>query len=564
MKTEEAMGLKNKIFIVSLLSVFLLGAALLLVLTNRMNVYQNEVIEDLRTTMMAEKQEKLKAVIDTAYSTLKPVLADKKGDELASELARRVQDLRFVEGNPDSYFYIHDMQGVVIAHGSNPQNVGKSQWDLKNAKNQYIVRNIVQSAKSGDGFTIFDGYKPTEDAFFPKMTFSRYMPDQGYALTTGFYIDDIDNVIAEKKVKLDKEYFSLIITIAVITAIAALIVSSMGYVVISRTMKPLEEVGAQLEELSMGNGDLTARLNISSNDEIGKVAKSFNSFVSKLQDMLNQLSAVSHHLSASTSKVESSNHQTQGQINKQLDQVNMVATAIEEMSSASLEIARDAEASAGEVESCFSSTRQGQEITNKTKKAVEQLNGEIHATANYIEKLNANTGDISQIIETIQGIAEQTNLLALNAAIEAARAGEFGRGFAVVADEVRSLSQKTTESASEIREMILELQSITENTTDSIKKTGNTATTSVDYINEVELQFNAITKSMQRVQQMSAQIATASEEQSAVSGEVAQNTTEVRDIAQTLSIQSQESANEASVVNEKVKLMNLQLKQFRI
>ena len=558
------MGLKNKIFIVSLLSVFLLGAVLLLVLTNRMNVYQNEVIEDLRTTMISEKQEKLKAVIDTAYSTLKPIFVDKKGEKLKSELAARVQGLRFVDGNPDSYFYIHDMQGVVIAHGSNPKNVGKSQWDLKNSKNQYIVRNIVQSAKSGDGFTIFDGYKPTEDAFFPKMTFSRYIPDPGYALTTGFYIDDIDDAIEEKKAKLDEEYFSLILTIVIITAIAALMVSCIGYVVISRTMKPLEEIGAQIEELSMGNGDLTVRLNISSNDEIGKVASSFNSFVSKLQDMLNQLSELSHHLSASTSKAESFNHGTQAQIDKQLDQVNMVATAIEEMSSATLEIARDAEASAGEVESCFTSTRQGHQVTNKTKEAVEQLNNEIQATAEYIEKLNANTGDISQIIETIQGIAEQTNLLALNAAIEAARAGEFGRGFAVVADEVRSLSQKTTESASEIRDMILELQSITESTTESIKTTGSTATTSVEYINEVELQFDAITNAIERVQQMSTQIATASEEQSAVSGEVAQNTTEVRDIAQRLSEQSQESANEASSVNEKVKLINLQLEQFKI
>ncbi|MDP2575690.1 methyl-accepting chemotaxis protein [Vibrio penaeicida] len=529
-----------------------------------MNVYQNKLIEDLRITMMSEKQEKLTAVIDTAYSTLKPALSNMKGEELKQELASRVQELRFVDGDPNSYFYIHDMQGVVIAHGSNPKNVGKSQWDLKNAKDQYIVRQIVQSAKSGDGFTIFDGYKPTEDKYYPKMTFSRYIPEQGYALTTGFYIDDIDGVIQKKKAILDDKYFSLIFTTAMVTAIAALITSSIVYVVISRTMKPLEEIGVQLEGLSKGNGDLTARLDISSNDEIGKVASSFNNFVNKLQDMLNNLSEVSHHLSLSTSKAESSNHETQSQIDKQLDQVNMVATAIEEMSSASVEIARDSEASACEVESCFTNTRQGQELTNKTKEAVEQLNHEIRSTAKYIENLNANTSDISQIIETIQGIAEQTNLLALNAAIEAARAGEFGRGFAVVADEVRSLSQKTTESASEIRDMILELQSITESTTKSIKTTGATAITSVEYINEVELQFDSITDSMKRVQQMSAQIATASEEQSTVSKEIAQNTTEVKDIAQTLSRQSQESVEEASIVNEKVGLMNSQLDQFKI
>lgn len=112
--------------------------------------------------------------------------------------------------------------------------------------------------------------------------------------------------------------------------------------------------------------------------------------------------------------------------------------------------------------------------------------------------------------------------------------------------------------------MILELQSITESTTESIKTTGTTAITSVQYINEVELQFDSITNSMKCVQQMSAQIATASEEQSAVSREIAQNTTEVKDIAQTLSKQSQESVEEASIVNEKVRLMNSQLNQFQI
>ena len=327
------MSLKNKIFIVSLSSIAFLGLILLMVMTNRMNVYQSHVIEDLRSTMMAEKKEKLQAVIDTAYSTLQPVFSTEKGDELKRALSENVKNLRFIEGNPNSYFYIHDKNGVVIAHGSNPKNVGKSQWDLKNSKNQYIVRNIVKSAISGDGFTIFDGYKPTEDAFFPKMTFSRYIKSHGYALTTGFYIDDIEKALVQKKEKLDSDYHTLMITVIAVTIIMALLLSALAYLLISRATKPLEEIGNQLEELSAGNGDLTVRLPVRGNDEIGKVAQAFNGFVSKLQETIQQLSDISQHLAGNASHVEKKNLQAQSQIDRQLEQVNMVATAIEEMSS---------------------------------------------------------------------------------------------------------------------------------------------------------------------------------------------------------------------------------------
>lgn len=558
------MGLKNKLSLVSLVSVFFVGGLIILLLTNRMSVYKDQVLESFRTSLIMEKQTKLQAVVDTAYSTLKPVFENAQGVELEKKLAQQVASLRFVEGDPDSYFYIHDLQGVVIAHGSKPQNVGKSEWDLKNSKNQYIVRNIVTSAKSGDGFTVFDGYRPTEDAFFPKMTFSKFIPSHGFALTTGFYIDDVEIAVAKKKEFLDKSYSTIFWSIAGISIITALVVAFFSYLMIARTLMPLDAVTRQLTELSRGGGDLTARLNILSKDEVGLVAESFNQFVAKLQSMFIQLSEVSSELSASTTSADALYQQTQTQIENQQQKVGMVAVAIEEMSSATQDIAKDAEASAGEVKSCFESTQKGHETTNKTKAAVERLNSEIGSTVQHINNLNANAGNISQIIETIQGIAEQTNLLALNAAIEAARAGEAGRGFAVVADEVRGLSQKTTESASEIRDMILELQSTTESATESIQATGQSAQSSVEGINEVEQQFDAISSAMERVQEMAMQIASASEEHRTVSDEVSKNTSEVKDIAESVSLTSEKCAEETRTVNDKVQVLNGLLEKFQI
>ena len=228
-----------------------------------------------------------------------------------------------------------------------------------------------------------------------------------------------------------------------------------------------------------------------------------------------------------------------------------------------MEIARDVELTASEIDNCAKNTNNGQHTAQQAKGAIELLDSEIKSTAGYVIQLNQNTSQISQIIETIQAIAEQTNLLALNAAIEAARAGEQGRGFAVVADEVRNLSQKTTSSADEIKEMIFGLQTITDKTTESIKMTEASVTSSVELINNVSVQFDGISESVYKVQQMSGQIATASEEQSAVSNEIAKNTTEVRDITELLTKEAEEGAERAISVNTKVQHMNTQLEQFR-
>jgi methyl-accepting chemotaxis protein len=557
------MTLKTKFFLVSFGSVALLGLILLATVANRTAHFQAQVLGNLKQTYISEKQDKLKGVVDTAYTAIKPILNTLKGDQLKSALADEIKDLRFDEGNPDSYFYIHDMQGVVIAHGANPKNVGKSQWDLKNSKDQYIVRDIVTSAKSGDGYTIFDGYKPTEDAFFPKMTFSKYIPSLGYALTTGFYIDDIDRTLVLEKTQLDDDFNDLMVTVSLITLVVAALVTVAGYLLINKSLLPLHKMGEQLQELSSGSGDLTARLDVIDNDEIGKAATSFNRFVAKLQVMMEEMTQVSAQISESSIKSELLNKESQIKIVNQLDQVSLVATAIEEMSAATREIASEAERTSQVINECSNSANEGIKVVGLTKQSINQLNTEIGETEVYVRQLNENALQISHIVDTIQNIAEQTNLLALNAAIEAARAGEQGRGFAVVADEVRNLAQKTTVSSDEVKNIIANLQTITAKTTDSIQVTSKSVTTSVEQINDVSETIFAINVSISDIQQMATHIATASEEQSVVSGEIAKNTSNVQIISDELTSNANEQLDEAIQLNTKVQLINQHLSQFK-
>jgi len=557
------MTLKTKFFLVSFASVALLGLILLATVANRTMHFQTQVLDNLRQTYIAEKQDKLKGVVDTAYTSIKPLLSTLQGDQLKAALAAKIQDLRFEEGNPNSYFYIHDMKGVVIAHGSNPKNVGKSQWDLKNSKNQYIVRDIVTSAKSGDGFTIFDGYKPTEDAFFPKMTFSKYIPSLGYALTTGFYIDNIDKALESEKTRLDIEFNRLMIAVSLITLVIGILVSVAGYILINKSLQPLHHMGRELHSLSSDNGDLMVRLDVINNDEIGKAATSFNHFISKLQVIIQELTQVSIKLSDSSVESESLNKESQTKIVHQLDQVSLVATAIEEMSAATREIANEAERTSQVVNTCSNSANEGMKIVELTKQSINQLNDEVEETQSYVGQLNDNALQIVQIVDTIQNIAEQTNLLALNAAIEAARAGEQGRGFAVVADEVRNLAQKTTTSSDEVKNIIASLQSITLKTTESMNVTSKSVTASVDQINDVSETISEINSSINEIQQMATQIATASEEQSVVSGDVAESTSNVRDIADELTGNANKQLDEAIKLNLGIQQIKQQLNQFK-
>lgn len=229
--------------------------------------------------------------------------------------------------------------------------------------------------------------------------------------------------------------WGLISTAIVVTLLVLLAVSWL----VNFLIKDLSSVNKALEEIASGDADLTQRLTIHSDDEVGKLAQNFNQFVSNMQQMVAKLGHVSAELLQQSAHAASQSKQSNARIQQQQDEINMVATAINEMSAATHEIAGNAEHTAG---------------NSKTQVSIENLATEVEVATGVIEELEGHSNQISNILSTIQGIAEQTNLLALNAAIEAARAGEQGRGFAVVADEVRVLSQRTHASTKEIQQMI--------------------------------------------------------------------------------------------------------------
>ncbi|WP_075989025.1 methyl-accepting chemotaxis protein [Vibrio fluvialis] len=334
--------------------------------------------------------------------------------------------------------------------------------------------------------------------------------------------------------------------------------------VVNRLLQPLQVLSGALQELSRGEGDLTQRVNIERKDEIGELAEKVNQFISQMQTMLKDIVEHSHSLSSQAQHAKSLSIQSTDRVKRQQDDVNQIATAIHEMSATAAEVASHAELTANASQASASACEEGQSVIGKNRQAITDLANQVTNAASVIRELESNAQSINQILSTIQGIAEQTNLLALNAAIEAARAGEQGRGFAVVADEVRVLSQRTHGSTEEIRTMIETLQRNTQQAVESMESSTSLADNSVEYAQQAQDSLASITQAITEINNMALQIASAAEEQRAVSEDISRNTQGIKDASDDLAYQAQQSSESASEMHSAADAMRHEISRFKV
>lgn len=310
----------------------------------------------------------------------------------------------------------------------------------------------------------------------------------------------------------------LLLSFAIITIIVAI---GINWWVLQSIRTPLSEVLRVMAKVS--EGDLRENVVVKNKDEIGKLSEGFNLLINQLSSMLNEISASSHQLSAAAEETSSISSESHANINKQKEQTDMIATAMTEMTATVDEVATSATNTSKEVSNADREAIEGQKIVQNNIETINGLAREIQNAAEVIDKLDTYSTNIGTVLDVIRGIADQTNLLALNAAIEAARAGEQGRGFAVVADEVRTLASKTQESTSEIQEMIERLQSGTLEAVKVMKTSTQEAQNSVSETAKAGVSLSKITDAVSVINDMSSHIASAADEQSAVSREMHEN-----------------------------------------
>lgn len=314
--------------------------------------------------------------------------------------------------------------------------------------------------------------------------------------------------------------------------------------------RPINRVSLMLQEIANGNGDLTKRISHQQNDEIGALVQGFNQFLDKLQPIIAAVTKAADETRVTATDAAHVAEKGNIGMQQQFKEIEQVASASQEMSATSHDVAENAVRAATAASTAEKAAREGLNSVAFASNTIGHLADHIDKAMSNANELAASSDKIGGVLEVIRSVADQTNLLALNAAIEAARAGESGRGFAVVADEVRHLAKRTQDSVDEIRGVIEELQRDTSSVVQAMSYSHAQVITSVEEVRRTTDVLGSINQAVEVINDMNLQIASAAEEQSAVSEEVSRNVIAIRDVTRDLATNSERSAKIARDLNE--------------
>jgi len=354
----------------------------------------------------------------------------------------------------------------------------------------------------------------------PKMGYTEYLPKWDMVIGTSVNLDGIEAQVAVVEAKVKTRMEGVLLSILGVAVVVLLVIAAAGMLLANTILRPLHLMKANLDDIAAGEGDLTRRLAITSQDELGDLAGAFNRFVDKIHGLVRQITEMTTQLTGLVSQVSDQAQRSEQAMERQRHETDQVATAINQMSSAAQEVARSAQGASVAAQQTDAEGQAAKRVVDGSIAQIHALVNDIRSSGVSLDSLQQDVSSIVSVLGVIRSIAEQTNLLALNAAIEAARAGEAGRGFAVVADEVRALASRTQTSTQEIQGMIDRLQKGTEAAVDAMRRSSDAGDGTSAKANEAGASLDTMAQLIGTINSMNAQIASAAEEQTAVAEEI--------------------------------------------
>lgn len=447
--------------------------------------------------------------------------------------------------------------GRIVAYTKDPSKFGEKVSDILDSKQIANMANL----KRGEVTYTVDKAQGRIELYLP---FGIGQTDARWTLMLQLPLNavmaDLQKLQSDLDAQRKSDTFGMAMVGLLIAGIGLLVIWLVGHGI----ARPLKQMVTMLDDIAQGEGDLTRRLTSDRSDELGSIAKGFNTFLAKLQAMITQVVTSVQSVSDSSEHTADIAIRTNIGVHKQMAEIDQVATAVHEMTATAQDVARNATQAAQAASHADQAAAQGMQIVRDTSNSIGVLAVEIGKAVGVVQTLAKDSENINAILTAIRGIAEQTNLLALNAAIEAARAGEQGRGFAVVADEVRNLAQKTQKATEEIQTMIQQLQQGTRDVVRVMEDSQNRTDESVQHAAKAAQALETITQAVSVINDMNTQIASAAEEQSAVADDINRNVINIGQVANEVAGGADESSAASADLTKLAEQQRRLINQFKV
>ncbi len=530
---------------------------LILLVAIVMLVFQGALLlRQIHTDLYAAKGEKTQHVVQSAAGILKHYHSLESTGGISREEAQ-AQAMNVIKGlryDGQEYFWINDQTPVMIMHPTNPKLDGQNLSGFKDPDGKALFNEMVAISKSqGAGQVNYRWPKPGSSEPVAKVSYVELFQPWGWIIGSGVYVDDVQAEFQTQALK----------AIAIGAAIAILMVVLLLLIVRSIT-QPLQQAVSAMANIASGDGDLTRNLDASGGDELTALARHFNAFTDKLRQVIRQSLDSAGELDKAANALGQVSGAAQQHSEQQSQQMELVATAINEVTYGVQDVAKNAEHASSEVHAAEEQAQQGLQNIDASLRQINQLSGTINQAVEVIQTLAEESTQIGSVLEVIRSIAEQTNLLALNAAIEAARAGEQGRGFAVVADEVRLLAQRTQKSTAEIQGMIERLQGNSEAAVKVINESSRASQQTIEQASQAGASLTLIANGLRNLTGLNASIASATLQQSHVVEDINQNVTQAASLAHNNALAAEQSSEAGRHLGQLAEQLNGLLGQFRV